>query len=188
MKHITVVALMIPLGVAGMSAQSSPVKMTLSGSAAASTISLLPGAPTSEYQLAGSGTLGKFDLRTVSVSTPSPQPSSDCSGATKLSLSAVGGAGVFRFENGDLLRVNLTGGSDCIDFAANKALCIRVFQITGGTGRFETASSGVLTLTMVVTPFLGDASNNPVFFTVTAEVTGAVPRGARQNDHEHPDQ
>jgi len=153
--------------------------MTLSGTAAASTISLRPGAPTSEYQLAGSGTLGKFDLRVVSVSIPSPQPPSTCSGPTKVYGAAVGGGGVFRFDNGDLLQVNLTGGSDCIDFAVGRALCIRVFQITGGTGRFDTAS-GNITLTMVVTPAVGDASNTPVLFTVTANIAGDVPRAGSQ--------
>jgi hypothetical protein len=185
MKHITVVALMIPLGVRGLWAQSDSVKMTLSGTAAASTINLLPGVPTSEYQLAGKGTLGKFDLRAVSVSTPSPQPSNACAGPTKLYLSAVGGAGVFRFENGDLLQVNLTGGNDCIDFSVGTALCTRVFKITGGTGRFEKPSGGAVTLTMIVAPALGDASNNPVFFTVTAEVTGVVPKGGRGDESIH---
>ena len=175
MRHIAVVALMIPFGVAVSFAQPGPVQITLSGSAAASTISLRPDAPTSEYRLAGSGTFGKFDLRVVSVSIPSPQPSSTCSGPTKVYGAAVGGGGVFRFENGDLLQVNLTGGSDCIDFAVGKALCVRVFQITGGTGRFDTAS-GNITLTMVVAPAVGDASNIPVLFTVTADIKGDVAR------------
>jgi hypothetical protein len=175
MKHIATVALMLNLGVAGIYAQPGPVNMTLSGTAAASTINLRPGTTTSEYHLAGKGTLGQFDLRTVSVSTPSPQQSSTCSGPTKLHLSAVAGAGVFRFENGDLLKVNLTGGGDCIDFSVGEALCTRIFQITGGTGRFKNASGGAVTLTMTVVPVLADASNNPVFFAVTGGVTGAVP-------------
>ena len=72
------------------------------------------------------------------------------------------------------MKLNLTGGSDCIDFAAGEALCTRVFQVTGGTGRFKNASGGTVTLTMTVVPVLADASNNPVFFAVTGEVTGAV--------------
>lgn len=185
MKPIATLALMIIFGVAGINAQPGPVNMTLSGTAAASTINLLPGIATSEYQLAGNGTLGQFDLRTVSVSTPSPQVSNTCSGPTKLYLSAVAGAGVFRFGNGSLLKVNLTGGSDCIDFSAGDALCIRVFQITGGTGRFKNASGGTVTLTMTVVPVLGDASNNPVFFTVTGGVTGAVPQVAMERGPEY---
>ncbi len=45
---------------------------------------------------------------------------------------------MFRFaERGDLLKVVLTDGSDCIDFSTGQAFCIRVFKITGGTRRLE---------------------------------------------------
>jgi hypothetical protein len=71
------------------------------------------------------------------------------------------------------LKVNLTGGSDCIDLAAQQALCTRIFQITGGTGRFQGAT-GAVTLTMTLVPVLADASNNPVFFAVTGDFTGTV--------------
>jgi hypothetical protein len=54
----------------------------------------------------------------------------------------VAGAGLFRFFDGSLLKVNLTVGGDCIDFAANGAHCTLIFQATGGTGRFERASCG----------------------------------------------
>jgi hypothetical protein len=175
MKHLATAVLMLNLGVAGIYAQPGPVNMTLSGTAAASTISLQPGSPTSEYHLAGNGTLGPFTFRVVSTSMTSPQKSSACSGPTKFYFPTVAGAGVFRSQDGGLLKVNLTGGSDCIDFAAGEALCIRVFQVTGGTGRFKNASGGTVTLTMTVVPVLADASNNPVFFAVTGEVTGAVP-------------
>jgi hypothetical protein len=175
MKHLATMALMLSLGVAGVWAQPGPVNMTVSGTAAASTINLQPGTTnTSEYGLAGNGTLGSFTLRVVSASTASPQPSSTCSGATKIYGAAVAGAGVFRFEDGDLLKGNLTGGGDCIDFSVGHAICTRVFQITGGTGRFKNASGGTVTLTMTVAPVLADASNNPVFFTVTGDVTGKV--------------
>ena len=48
-----------------------------------------------------------------------------------------------------------------------------VVQNNGGTGRFQHAS-GVLTLTETAHPILADASNNPVFFSETGELTGAV--------------
>jgi hypothetical protein len=175
MKNISTMALMIHLGVAGIYAQTGPFNMKLSGTAAASTINLRPGATTSEYHLVGRGKLGQFDLRTVSVSAPSSQQSDTCSGSTKRYLSAVSGGGVFRFADGSLLKVFLTGGGDCIDFSAGEALCIRVFRITGGTGRFQNASEGAVTLTMTVVPVLGDASNNSVFFAVTGGVTAEVP-------------
>ena len=174
MKHLATAVLMLNLGVAGIYAQPVPVSMTLSGTTAASTISLQPGIPAGEYQLAGNGTLGPFTFRVVSTSGTSPQKSSACSGATKIYFPAVAGAGVFRFQDGGLLKVYLTGGGDCIDFAAGEALCTRVFHVTGGTGHFKNASGGTVTLTMTVVPVLADASNNPVFLAVTGEVTGAV--------------
>ena len=174
MKNIATVALMLSLGVASVYGQQTPVNMTLSGTATASTVDLQPGTPASEYHLTGNGTLGQFTLRAVSTSMTSPQLSRTCSGPTKVYFPAVAGAGVFRFQDGGLLKVNLTGGGDCIDFAAGEALCPRIFQITGGTGRFKNAS-GAITLTMTVVPVLADASNNPVFFAVTGEITGAVP-------------
>jgi hypothetical protein len=174
MKNIAMVALMLNLGVAGVYAQQSSVNMTLSGTAARSTINLQPDAPTSEYHLDGNGTLGPFTFRTVSTSTASPQQSSTCSGANQIYFPAVAGAGVFRFQDGGLLKVNLTGGSDCIDLAAQQAQCIRIFQITGGTGRFKDASGNGVTLTMTLVPVLADASSNPVFFAITGEFTGTV--------------
>jgi hypothetical protein len=174
MKHLATMALMLSLGVAGAWAQPGPVNMTVSGTAANSTVALQPGTPASEYNLAGNGTLGSFTLRAVSASTASPQQSSSCSGATKVYFAAVAGAGVFRFADGGLLTGNLTGGGDCIDFAAGHAFCTRIFQITGGTGRYRNASGGTVTLGMTVTPVLADATNNPVFLTVTGGVTGTV--------------
>src|SRR3954466_12365139 len=90
-KHIATAALMFNLGVTGIYAQTGPSNMPVSGSAAASTISLRPGTSTSEYQLAGNSRLGQFDLRTVSVSIPSPQQPENCSGPNKLSGSVVAG-------------------------------------------------------------------------------------------------
>jgi hypothetical protein len=75
----------------------------------------------------------------------------------------VAGAGVFCFQDGSLLTVNLTEGADCIDFAAQEAHCTRTFQISGGTGRFKDAS-GILTFSETLVPVLADASHLPVFF------------------------
>ena len=142
MKKIRTVALMLNLGVAGIYAQPGPINMTVSGSGAPSTVSL-QGIPASEYQLAGNGTLGVFTLRVLSTSMTSPQISTTCSGPTKMYFSTMAGGGVFRSQDGGLLKLNLTGGSDCIDFAAGQALCTRILQITGGTGRFKNASGTV---------------------------------------------
>ena len=172
MKNIATVALMLSLGVATVYAQQNPVNMAFSGTAAPSTINLGTGTPTSEYNFGGNGTLGPFTFRTVSASAASPQQSSTCP-SPKLYFPTMAGGGVFRFQDGSLLKVHLTQGSDCIDLAALEALCIRTFQVAGGTGRFQGAS-GIVTLTETLMPVLADASNHPVFFAITGELTGTV--------------
>jgi hypothetical protein len=172
MKHIATAALMLSLGVAGINAQPGPVNMTLSGSSVGSTITL-QGTPADEYQLTGNGPLGSFHLRVVSISRPSSPAPISCSSSSNIYLSAVDGAAVFS-QGGDVLKLHLTGGSDCIDVAANHALCIRSFLVTGGSGRFAHAS-GALTLTMTVAPVLADGPpTNPVFFSVNGTLTGLV--------------
>jgi hypothetical protein len=177
MKHTATMALMLTLGVAGVYAQQIPVNMTFSGDGTPSVIDLKhPNTNTSEENLAGSGSQGPFTFRLVRASTAAPQPSTTCSGPTKVYFQNVAGAGLFRFFDGSLLMVNLTDGGDCIDFAANQAQCTLTFHVTGGTGRFQGAT-GALTLTEASTPILSDASSNPVFFTETGEFTGTISRG-----------
>jgi hypothetical protein len=184
MKHIATVALMLNLGVAGVYAQPSPVNMTFSGTSASSTINLQqPNTQTGEDNFAGNGSLGPFTFRNITASTASPQPSSTCSGPTNLYFLRVAGAGVFHFQDGSLLKVNLTQGSHCIDLAAGQAYCTMTFQITGGTGRFKNAS-GILTLTETVLPVLADAANNPVFFAATGELTGTVSGVAAEEERQ----
>ena len=122
MKHTATMALMLTLGVAGVYAQQIPVNMTFSGDGTPSVIDLKhPNTITSEENLAGSGSQGPFTFRLVRASTAAPQPSTTCSGPTKVYFPNVAGAGLFRFFDGSLLMVNLTDGGDCIDFAANQA-------------------------------------------------------------------
>ena len=174
MKLLATAALMLNFGVACIYAQPDSVDLRVSGTSASSTIQLTPGKPASEYNLAGDGMLGPFTLRVVSSSAATPDSSSTCTGPTKIHFAAVAGAGVLRSWDGSLLTVNLTGGGDCIDFVAKQALCTRIFQITGGTGRFKNAS-GAVTLTMTLVPVLLDASNKPVFFAVTGEIKATAP-------------
>jgi hypothetical protein len=184
MKHLATVALMLNLGAAGVYAQQNPVNMTFSGTSASSTINLQqPNTTTGEDNFAGNGMLGPFTFRNISASTASPQVSSTCSGPTNLYFLRVAGAGVFHFQDGSLLKVNLTQGADCIDLAAGQANCTMTFQITGGTGRFKNAS-GILTLTETVLPVLADAANNPVFFASTGEFTGTVSGVAAEDQHQ----
>lgn len=184
MKQIATVALMLSLGVAGVYAQQMSVTMTFSGTSAPSTVNLqYPGTNNSEDNSAGNGTLGPFTFRNVRAIKASPQPSSTCSGPTKVYFSSVAGAAVFRFQDGSLLKVTLTQAGDCIDFAALEAHCTMTFQITGGTGRFKNAS-GILTLTETNVPVLADASNNPIFFAPTGEITGMVSGVAAEEDRQ----
>ena len=91
MKHIATVALMLNLGVAGVYAQQ-PVKMTHSGTLAATMINLQPGTNTDDLNFAGNGTLGPFTFRELHADLASPQPSSTCSGPTKIYFPTVTGA------------------------------------------------------------------------------------------------
>jgi hypothetical protein len=177
MKHTATMALMVTLGVAGAYAQQVPVHLSFSGDGSPSAIDLKqPNTTTGEENLTGNGTQGPFTFRLVKASVASPQPSSTCSGPTKAYFPNVAGAGLFRFFDGSLLKVNLTGGGDCIDFAANEAHCTMTFQVTGGTGRFRDVT-GVLTLTETAAPITSDATGNPVFFTETGDLTGTISRG-----------
>ena len=188
MKRIAAMALMLTLGVATAYAQRYPVEMTFSGTAGPSTINLQhPNTIGSEENIAGNGTVGTFTFRNVRASEASPQPSSTCPGPNQLYFPSVAGAGVFRFQDGSLLKVNLTQGGDCIDLAAQEGHCTLTFQITGGTSRFKDAS-GVLTLTETVLPVLADAFHNPVFFAATGKFTGTVSGVAREADREEEQQ
>jgi len=178
------VALMLNVGVASVYAQREPVKMTFSGNGAPSTINLqYPGTTTAEENVAGNGTLGWFTFRNVTATTaaPSPQPPITCSGPTKFYFPRMAGAGIFRFEDGSLLTVELTQGSDCIDLVAQEGHCTLTLNITGGTGRFNN-TSGTLTYIETAKPVLADALHNPVYFTETGKITGTLFRAAMQGD------
>jgi len=184
MNNIATVALMLNLGAAAVYAQQRPVKMTFSGTGGPSAINLQhPDTRSSEDNSAGKGTLGPFTFRNVRAIRAFPEPSSTCAGPNQVYFSSVAGAGVFRFQDGSLLKVNLTQAGDCIDFAAREARCTMTFQITGGTGRFKNAS-GIVTLTETVLPVLADASNNPVFFAATGEFAGTVSGVATEEESE----
>jgi hypothetical protein len=178
------VALTLNLGVTGVYAQPGRpmnvhVKMTFSGNGAPSPINLnQPNTSTAEENVAGDGTLGRFTFRNVSAIGNTPHPSSTCSG---LFFPRVTGGGILRFQDGSLLKVDLTQGGDCIDLVHRVAHCTLTLQINGGTGRFQGAS-GVLTLTETAHPVLADAFDNPVFFTETGQLTGMVSGLAEEAD------
>jgi hypothetical protein len=188
MKYMAAMALLLNLGVATVYAQRYPVKMEYSGTSGAGAVNLQqPGTQTGEENFAGNGALGPFTFLLISAETTSPQqpPPSTCSGPANIYFSRVGGAGVFRFQDGSLLKVNLTQGADCVDLVAQQGHCTLTLQITGGTGRFKDAS-GTLTLTETNVPVLADALNNPVFFASTGEFTGTVS-GVSREAYRHED-
>ena len=182
MKYIATLTLMLYFGAASTYATGSSVTMTFSGNGAfASAINLqYPNSTTIEENVAGNGTLGRFTLRniTADANSPSPDPPSTCAGGTLLFFPRVAGAAILHFEDGSLLNLTLTNGGDCIDLASNEGHCTLTLQVTGGTGRFKSAS-GVLTYTETALPVLSDDFGNPVFFDETGGLTGTVLGVAR---------
>jgi hypothetical protein len=172
-RTLVLVALMLNLGVAGVYAQQTPVKMRFSGTNVATTINLQPDTVTDEEVLAGDGTLGPFTFRELHADTAAPQPSDICSGPTQLYFPTVAGAGVFRFQDGSLLAISITEGAVCVDLAAGVGHLTVTYQITGGTRRLKGAS-GTLTLTALLTPVLFNASNAPELLTNTGKFEGTV--------------
>lgn len=171
-SSIASLVLMLNLGVEGVYAQQNPVKMHYSGSNVATTINLQDGTVTDEELFAGNGALGAFTYRELHADTDSPQPSSTCfSGPYFL---VVAGAGVFRFQDGSLMTVNVTEGAICVDLTTFLGHLTETYQITGGTGRFKGAT-GTLKLTGTLNVVLSDASgNNPKLLTNTGEFEGTV--------------
>jgi hypothetical protein len=176
MKRIALVALLANLVAVGVYAQGRPERVTMksSGDMLATTIELQADTITDEETLAGDGTLGAFTyhgLRADALAPQSPVPPATCS--TPLFFSVVTGAGVFRFEDGSLLVVNVTSGGICIDLTAGMAELTETYQIARGTGRFAHAS-GTLTLTTSVIPVVFNASGNAQFLTLTGKFEGRV--------------
>lgn len=141
----------------------------------------------SEFNFAGKGTLGSFTFTSVKAEGDFPQQSSSCP-ANQVYVETIASGGVFRFEDGSLLKVKLTEGFDCIDFVALEAHCTRIFQITGGTRRFKDAS-GVLTLTETTAgvAFALNDPTKPVFFVATGEFKGTVSGACIEEEEQAPE-
>jgi hypothetical protein len=178
MKKIATVALMLQLGVASIYAQGRPAKMTFSGSTAATTLNLQPGTVTDEEHFAGNGTLGQFTFRQLRADEFPflGQPPSTCSPPNRRYAPVARGGGVFRFQDGSLLKVGIAGGAYCIDLTdltAPVANLTVTYQITGGTGRFKGAS-GALTLNSTATPVVFAADNSVKLLMNTGTFEGTV--------------
>jgi hypothetical protein len=185
MKHIASFTLMLTLGLTTVYAHEKHVMMTFSGISENSATNLqYPNTSNDEDNFAGKGTLGSFTARLFRAVDNFPSSSSTCSGSNYLYVVEPGGGGVFRFDDGSLLYVKLTQGSDCVDLSANDAHCALSLQITGGTGRFKDAS-GVLTMTEFVRPEVFDALNNDAVYAATGEFSGTV---SGVSEEERPDE
>jgi len=172
MKQVVIATLLAQLAAAGAYAddRSTNVRMKTSGDSLATTINLQDGTITDEEKLAGDGTLGAFSyhgLRADGDVTPSPT----C--GTPLFVTVATGTGVFRFDDGSLLVVNITGGGLCIDLAAQMAQLTENYAIASGTGRFEHAS-GNLTFVGSIAPVVFNAAGNPQLLTIVGKFEGTV--------------
>ena len=195
MRHLTIAALILYLGVASLYAQqfgeenatARRVKMTFSGSIISSPLVLAPDTLNHEEHLAGTSTLGPFTYRGLWADDPATQTPGDCGSGFGPNFQLVIGGGVFRFQDGSLLTVRLTEGVLCIDFsdpARPVGHLSETFQITGGTGRFDgvAASCGTTTgdcrlqLTAMRSVVLRDSAGAVKFMTSVGEIEGTVPR------------
>jgi hypothetical protein len=172
-RALILAPLMLNLGVAAVYAQEKHVKMSFSGTLEVSAISLQPDTNTDGENVAGDGTLGPFTFRELHADVAVPQASSTCSGPSRIYFPTVSGGGVFRFQDGSLLTVNIMDGAICIDFAAGMARLTETYQITGGTRRLKGAS-GTLTMTATLTPALFNSSNSVVLATNTGKFEGTI--------------
>ena len=175
MKYLAIVALLLTVGVTAVSAEESTVKVKFSGTSVSGADNLLlPNTSTDEDSFAGSGTLGSFTVRNIrAISNPASVPSS-CSGSNLLFFTETAGGSIFRFQDGSLLFLTLTEGSDCVNLSSGEAHCALTFQISGGTGRFKNASGTLRMTETVLPPVASDIKGNPVLSAATGEFTGTI--------------
>ena len=161
--------------------------MRFSGSTMSTTLAIAPNTLNHESHVAGNSSLGPFTYRGLWADDPGSQSSGSCGSGFGPNFRVVAGGGVFRFEDGSLLTVQLTEGTLCVDIsdpAHPVGRQFETYQITGGTGRFRQAAAScgaaaeecTLQLTATRGVVLGDASGAPKFFTFTGEFQGILPR------------
>ena len=193
MKRLTTVVLTLNLAIASLYAQPAEehsrvgrVRMRFSGSTMSTALVIAPNTLNHESHVAGNSPLGPFTYRGLWADDPGSQSSGSCGSGFGPNFRIVAGGGVFRFEDGSLLTVQLTEGTLCVDIADPAHPVGRQFetyQITGGTGRFEhaaascgaTAGDCTLQLTATRGVVLRDSSGAVKFLTFTGEFQGTVP-------------
>lgn len=163
-------------------AQEKPVKMKYSGSEL-TTAFLLQGPDTviaGEEKLAGDGSLGQFTYRALRGDDVTTLTFTSACPNGKFTVTT--GAGIFRFSDGSLMTVQITGGSICVDVDQIGHLA-ETYKVTGGTGRFKSAN-GKLSLEGSLNVVLSDVSGNPLLLTNTGKFDGTVLGVAQQKDHD----
>jgi hypothetical protein len=121
--------------------------------------------------------LGLFTFRGLRTDETIPQSFGRCGDGSGPIYRVVAGGGVFRFQDGSLLTVTLSGGTLCVDLDHLVGHVQDTYQITGGTGRFEGAK-GSLVQAATLNAVLFDTSNSAVLLTITGESDGTI-LGAR---------
>jgi hypothetical protein len=194
MRNLTTVVLMLNLGIASLYAQqpaeehsrATRVRTRFSGNTMSITLAIAPNTSNHESHVTGNSSPGPFTYRGLWADDPDSQSSGSCGTGFGPNFRLVVGAGVFRFEDGSLLTVQLTEGALCVDMADPAHPVARQFetyQITGGTGRFKyaaascgaTAGDCTLQLTATRGLVLRDSSGAPKLFTFTGEFQRTLP-------------
>jgi hypothetical protein len=150
------------------------------------TLAIAPNTLNHESHLAGNSSLGPFTYRGLWADDPGSRTTDSCGSGFGPNFRIVAGGGVFRFEDGSLLTVQLTEGTLCVDVsdpAHPVGRQFETYQITGGTGRFKHAASScgvapedcTLHLAAIRGLVLRDSSGAPNLFTFAGEIQGAVP-------------
>jgi hypothetical protein len=168
-KNFATMALMLTFSAVAGYAQHNPVKMNSSGPEVVTAFNVQANTTTCDEKLTGDGSLGEFtysglraDWNNVTITNACPNGN----------LAVASGAGIFRFRDGSLMSVNITGGSICID-ANQLGHLTETYQVTGGTGRFSNAT-GELSHTATLNVVLLDASGNPLLLTHTGWFDGTI--------------
>jgi hypothetical protein len=173
LKNLATMALILTFGVAAGYAQDDAVKMKSSGPEVVTAFNLQTNTTTCEEKLTGDGSLGHFTYDGMRADSNNFTITDACPNGN---LPVTSGAGIFRFSDGSLMSVNITGGAICID-ANQLGHLTEMYQVTGGTGRFSNAT-GELSHSATLNVVLFDALGNPLLLTHTGQFDGAIARVA----------
>lgn len=169
MRHMLTVVLMLLFGVGAGYAQKNPVKMQSFGPELVTAFNVQGNTTTCEEKLTGSGSLGQFTYRGLRADSNNFTITDACPNGLD---PVMGGTGMFRFSDGSLMSVSITGGSICVD-AHQVGHLTETYEVTSGTGRFQHAA-GELSHTATLNAVLSDASGYPLLLTHTGTFDGTI--------------